>query len=112
MVVLDSTFTFTQSGAQLSLIYFCAFLLAMFFMTLALFLISRSVLKPLFRLNRDILDEADKSLVSELPQTEEPKEVHRLRTSVNLILERLQFLEQGFPQGFRSAGRRYCRKES
>ena len=66
----------------------------MFFMTLALFLISRSVLKPLFRLNRDILDEADKSLVSELPQTEEPKEVHRLRTSVNLILERLQFLEQ------------------
>lgn len=94
VVVLDSTFTFTQSGAQLSLIYFCAFLLAMFFMTLALFLISRSVLKPLFRLNRDILDEADKSLVSELPQTEEPKEVHRLRTSVNLILERLQFLEQ------------------
>lgn len=94
VVVLDSTFTLTQSGAQLSLIYFCAFLLAMFFMTLALFLISRSVLKPLFRLNRDILDEADKSLVSELPQTEEPKEVHRLRTSVNLILERLQFLEQ------------------
>jgi len=94
VVVLDSTFTFTQSGAQLSLIYFCAFLLAMFFMTLALFLISRSVLKPLFLLNRDILDEADKSLVSELPQTEEPKEVHRLRTSVNLILERLQFLEQ------------------
>ena len=32
--------------------------------------------------------------MSELPQTEEPKEVHRLRTSVNLILERLQFLEQ------------------
>lgn len=30
VVVLDSTFTFTQSGAQLSLIYFCAFLLAMF----------------------------------------------------------------------------------
>ena len=33
----------------------------MFFMTLALFLISRSVLKPLFRLNRDILDEAQVS---------------------------------------------------
>lgn len=94
VVVLDSTFTFTQSGAQLNLIYFCAFLLAMALMSLALLLISRSVLNPLFRLNRDILDEADKSLVSELPQAEEPKEVHRLRTSVNLILERLQFLEQ------------------
>lgn len=94
VVVLDSTFTFTQSGAQLSLIYACAFLLALTLMTLALFLISRSILKPFARLNRDILDETDKSLVSELPQAEEPREVHSLRTSVNLILERLQFLEQ------------------
>ena len=94
VAVLDSTFTTTRTGTILTLIYAGAFAAAILAVTALLWAMARGIAKPLQRLEGQLREEAGKSIVDQLPQADEPREVAALRRTVNVLLDRLHFLEQ------------------
>ena len=93
VAVLDSTFTTTRKGTILTLIYAAVFAATLLAVTALLWAMARGIAKPLERLESQLREEAGKSVVDQLPQAEEPREVASLRRTANVLLDRLHFLE-------------------
>jgi DNA-binding NtrC family response regulator len=90
VAVLDANFTFSHTGAQVTFIYACCFLLAMAFLGGALWWIAGTVNRQLRLLATELEQRNAREGFDLLDISPLPQELERIKNAVNILLKRLR----------------------